>query len=86
MQLLTKNLKEEVMSDIYSKVLKQSKFFRRNLSDETINNLSQYVREKKNLPEEQFFKRNEIPTKLWFILNGKTEYFAGDSNEDDEDS
>lgn len=40
------------MSDIYSKVLKQSKFFRKNLSDETINSLSQYVKEKKNLPEE----------------------------------
>jgi len=52
---LTKNLKEEVLVDIYKKILKRSRFLRENFSDQTINKLCLYVKEKKFAPEEKIF-------------------------------
>ncbi|CAD8114518.1 unnamed protein product [Paramecium sonneborni] len=80
---LTKHLREEVLIDIYSKTLTQSRFLRENFSDETIHRLCQIVKETKLYPEQLLFQRNDSPKALWFVLSGTVEYVADHQNEDD---
>ncbi|CAD8096304.1 unnamed protein product [Paramecium sonneborni] len=80
---LTKHLREEVLIDIYSKTLKQSRFLRENFSESIINRLCQIVKETKLYPEQVLFQRNDSPKALWFVLSGAVEYVADHQNEDD---
>ncbi|CAD8091549.1 unnamed protein product [Paramecium primaurelia] len=80
---LTKHLREEVLIDIYSKTLTQSRFLRENFSDETIHRLCQIVKETKLYPEQLLFQRNDSPKSLWFVLSGAVEYVADHQNEDE---
>ncbi|CAD8147818.1 unnamed protein product [Paramecium pentaurelia] len=80
---LTKHLREEVLVDIYSKTLTQSRFLRENFSDETIHRLCQIVKETKLYPEQLLFQRNDSPKALWFVLSGAVEYIADHQNEDE---
>ncbi|CAD8147087.1 unnamed protein product [Paramecium octaurelia] len=80
---LTKHLREEVLVDIYSKTLTQSRFLRENFSDETIHRLCQIVKETKLYPEQLLFQRNDSPKALWFVLSGAVEYVADHQNEDE---
>ncbi|CAD8095929.1 unnamed protein product [Paramecium sonneborni] len=80
---LTKHLREEVLIDIYSKTLKQSRFLRENFSEAIINRLCQIVKETKLYPEQVLFQRNDSPKALWFVLSGAVEYVADHQNEDD---
>ncbi|CAD8180977.1 unnamed protein product [Paramecium pentaurelia] len=80
---LTKHLREEVLIDIYSKTLKQSRFLRENFSEEILNRLCQIVKETKLYPEQVLFQRNDSPKALWFVLSGAVEYVADHQNEDE---
>ncbi|CAD8106695.1 unnamed protein product [Paramecium sonneborni] len=80
---LTKHLKEEVLTDLYCNTLKKSRFLRDNFKELTINNLCQFVKEKKVLPEEVLYSRFEQPTKVWFVLSGALEFVADHQNEND---
>ncbi|CAD8066524.1 unnamed protein product [Paramecium primaurelia] len=80
---LTKHLREEVLTDIYSKTLKQSRFLRENFSEEILNRLCQIVKETKLYPEQVLFQRNDSPKALWFVLSGAVEYVADHQNEDE---
>ncbi|CAK62923.1 unnamed protein product (macronuclear) [Paramecium tetraurelia] len=73
---LTKHLREEVLTDLYCNTLKKSRFLRENFKEITINNLCQYVKEKKVLPEEVLYSRFDQPRKVWFILSGALEFVA----------
>ncbi|CAD8198939.1 unnamed protein product [Paramecium pentaurelia] len=80
---LTKHLREEVLTDLYCNTLKKSRFLRENFKELTINNLCQFVKEKKVLPEEVLYSRFEQPTKVWFVLSGALEFVADHKNEND---
>ncbi|CAD8171955.1 unnamed protein product [Paramecium octaurelia] len=80
---LTKHLREEVLVDIYSKTLTQSRFLRENFSDETLHRLCQIVKETKLYPEQLLFQRNDSPKALWFVLSGAVEYVADHQIEDE---
>ncbi|CAD8120838.1 unnamed protein product [Paramecium sonneborni] len=80
---LTKHLKEEVLTDLYCNTLKKSRFLRENFKELTINNLCQFVKEKKVLPEEVLYSRFEQPNKVWFVLSGALEFVADHQNEND---
>ncbi|CAK87690.1 unnamed protein product (macronuclear) [Paramecium tetraurelia] len=80
---LTKHLREEVLTDLYSNTLKKSRLLRDNFNEITINNLCQFVKEKKVLPEEALYSRYDQPKKIWFVLSGALEYVADHKNEND---
>ncbi|CAK56624.1 unnamed protein product (macronuclear) [Paramecium tetraurelia] len=80
---LTKHLREEVLTDLYSNTLKKSRFLRENFKELTINNLCQFVKEKKVLPEEVLYSRFDQPTKIWFVLSGALEFVADHKNENE---
>ncbi|CAD8192002.1 unnamed protein product [Paramecium octaurelia] len=80
---LTKHLREEVLTDLYSNTLKKSRLLRDNFNEITINNLCQFVKEKKVLPEEVLYSRYDQPKKIWFVLSGALEYVADHKNEND---
>ncbi|CAD8196983.1 unnamed protein product [Paramecium pentaurelia] len=80
---LTKHLREEVLTDLYSNTLKKSRLLRDNFNEITINNLCQFVKEKKVLPEEVLYSRFDQPKRIWFILSGSLEYIADHKNEND---
>jgi len=71
MSQLTKHLKEEVLIDIYKKTLKSSRLLRENFSEQTLNRLCIYIKEKKFAPEEIVFTKGELVTKMIFILSGE---------------
>ncbi|KAL4510543.1 hypothetical protein ABPG72_004697 [Tetrahymena utriculariae] len=68
---LPPNLKDEVMNDLYSKVLKQYPLFSKNFSDQFIAELSLTMKELKVGPELIILKKQQIQDKLYFILNGE---------------
>ncbi|CAD8179921.1 unnamed protein product [Paramecium pentaurelia] len=80
---LTKHLREEVLTDLYSNTLRKSRLLRDNFNEITINNLCQFVKEKKVLPEEVLYSRYDQPKKIWFVLSGALEYVADHKNEND---
>jgi hypothetical protein len=55
MSQLTKNLKEEVLIDIYFKNLKASRFLGHNFSQDVLNHYCLHLKEKKFAPEEELF-------------------------------
>jgi CRP-like cAMP-binding protein len=67
---MTKHLKEEVLIDIYKRVLKKSKFLRENFTEQTINKLCTRIKEKKFVPEEVIIQQGEVASKLIFLLSG----------------
>ncbi|CAD8117019.1 unnamed protein product [Paramecium sonneborni] len=81
---LTKHLREEVLTDLYRNTLRKSRLLRDNFNEITINNLCQFVKEKKVLPEEVLYSRYDQPKKLWFVLSGALEYVADHKNENDQ--
>lgn len=70
------------MTDLYGKILRNSRFLRENFLNETIDNLCLFIKEKKLLPEESLFQKSDQPKKLWFIVSGSVEYFADHENND----
>ncbi|KAL4463924.1 hypothetical protein ABPG74_005861 [Tetrahymena malaccensis] len=68
---LPPNLKDEVMNDLYSKILKQHPLFSKNFSDQFIAELSLTMKELKVGPELIILKKQQISDKLYFILNGE---------------
>lgn len=60
MSNLGKNLKEEVLIDIYKKILMKSHLLRDNFSEETIHKLCVRVKEKKIVPDEKVFSRGDL--------------------------
>ncbi|EWS72247.1 cyclic nucleotide-binding domain protein (macronuclear) [Tetrahymena thermophila SB210] len=68
---LPPNLKDEVMNDLYSKILKQHPLFSKNFSDQFIAELSLTMKELKVGPELIILKKQQIQDKLYFILNGE---------------
>ena len=76
MSKLTRNLNEEVSIDIYKKTLVRSRLLKENFSDQTINNLSLRMKEKKCVPEEIIYNNGDIADKLIFVLSGELELYA----------
>ena len=68
---LTKKLKEEVLIDIYSNILRNSRLIGENFSQKILNTLCLKVKEKKYTPEEEIFSKGEIANRLIFILKGE---------------
>ncbi|CAD8084275.1 unnamed protein product [Paramecium sonneborni] len=80
---LTKHLREDVLTDLYRITLRKSRLLRDNFNEITINNLCQFVKEKKVLPEEVLYSQYDQPKKIWFVLSGALEYVADHKNEND---
>ena len=47
------------MTDLYGKILRNSRFLRENFLNETIDNLCLFIKEKKLLPEESLFQKSD---------------------------
>jgi hypothetical protein len=52
---MTKHLKEEVLVDIYKKILYSSRLLRENFSEQTLHKLCINLKERKFAPEEVLF-------------------------------
>ena len=63
------------MLDMYGKILKKTKLFKLNFSDEFINNLSLYLKEKRIGPEELIYNENTDPKKMYFLMSGNVNMF-----------
>lgn len=68
-------LKDEVMNDIYSKIIKQHPLFVKNFSEQFINDLSLCIREYKIGPEIIIQKKFAVQDNLYFILKGKVNLY-----------
>lgn len=67
---LASNLKNEVFTDIYGRILKSKKLFRLNFSEKFLNQLSLRMTEQKFGPEDVIYKENDLVNNIYFILNG----------------
>jgi hypothetical protein len=81
MSQLTKHLKEEVLVDIYKKTLRQSRLLRENFSEQTLDRLCIFIKEKKFAPEEIVFQRGELVQKMIFILSGELHIYTNNTGE-----
>ncbi|KAL4427055.1 hypothetical protein ABPG74_021162 [Tetrahymena malaccensis] len=70
---LAPTLRNDVLKEMYSNILKKQKLFRLNFSEKFITNLYKYVKEKKYSVDEYLFKENEKSENLFFILQGEVE-------------
>ena len=68
--MLTKKLKEELHINLYENLLKTSRIINEKLSDNTIRELSSFVREFSFAPEEEIFVKGDHAARLYFILHG----------------
>ena len=83
MGVLTKKLKEEVLVDMFFKVLKKSRIIGENLPASLINSLCLKLKEKKFTPEEDIFTKGEPVNKLIFVLKGEIQLYAEKNTEED---
>jgi hypothetical protein len=68
-------LKEEVLVDIYKKILKKSHLIQDNFTEKTINKLCIRIKEQKIVPDEIIFSKGDLATNLIFVLSGQIEIF-----------
>lgn len=68
MKNLTGQLKNEVLIDVYGRILKSKKMFALNFSDSFLNQLALKMTEKKFGPEDIIYKEKEIIDALYFVL------------------
>lgn len=68
---MTRRLREEVVIDIYLKILKRSRLLGNNFSNDILNRFCLLLKEKKYAPEEEIFSQGEIASKLIFVLSGE---------------
>ncbi|CAD8160863.1 unnamed protein product [Paramecium octaurelia] len=74
---LSGQLKQEVLVDIYKRVLLKSNFLKNNIPDELINNLCQKTKQATYAPGCDIASVNDTATKLIFILEGQVDsYFV----------
>ncbi|CAD8065047.1 unnamed protein product [Paramecium primaurelia] len=74
---LSGQLKQEVLVDIYKRVLLNSNFLKNNIPDDLINNLCQKTKQATYAPGYDIASVNDTATKLIFILEGKVDsYFV----------
>ncbi|EAS03752.2 zinc knuckle protein (macronuclear) [Tetrahymena thermophila SB210] len=67
---LPQSLKDEVMQELYVKVILQNKLFKLNFSQNFIKELALFVKEIKIGPEIFLYHQNEQLDKLYFVLKG----------------
>ncbi|KAL4466683.1 hypothetical protein ABPG72_016800 [Tetrahymena utriculariae] len=70
---LAPTLRNDVLKEMYSNILKKQKLFSLNFSEKFITNLYKYVKEKKYSVDEYLYKENEKSENLFFILSGEVE-------------
>ena len=63
-------MKNEVLTEMYSKVLQSRKEFRLNFSKEFLGRLAPKLRERRLGPEEILFRENEYSRKVYFLMRG----------------
>ncbi len=63
-------MKNEVLTEMYSKVLASRKEFRLNFSKDFLMKLAPKMHESTLGPEEMIFKENEFNKKVYFLMRG----------------
>lgn len=66
----TSVLRDEVLTEMYSKVLASRKEFRLNFSEEFLKKLAPKMRERSFGPEETIFEENDYPKCVYFLMRG----------------
>ncbi|EAR97190.2 cation channel family protein (macronuclear) [Tetrahymena thermophila SB210] len=72
---MSSQLKFQIFSDFYGKILSQHKYFALNYSKQTINKLSSRVQEKLFVPGEVIFEQGEQDMRLFYLIKGECEYY-----------
>ena len=72
---LTSSLRNEVLTDIYSKILLQKKIFSLNFSNKFLIALAPKLKEKRLYPEEIIFEQNDPQRNIYFLMSGNVELF-----------
>lgn len=70
---MNKMLKEEVLVDLYKKIIEKSFLIKRNFSDQTIKKLCTKIKEQKYAPESPVIQSGEQANRLLFVLSGSLE-------------
>ncbi|KRX01739.1 Cyclic nucleotide-binding protein [Pseudocohnilembus persalinus] len=73
---LASNLKQEVLQDLYSKFLYNSKIFQQNFSYKFLNQLAVNMQEETIGPEEIIYKNGDYSQNVYFIIKGKDKLFS----------
>ncbi|KAL4488912.1 hypothetical protein ABPG72_005699 [Tetrahymena utriculariae] len=72
---MSSQLKFQIFSDFYGKILSQHKYFALNYSKQTINKLSSRVQERLFVPGEVIFEQGEQDMRLFYLIKGECEYY-----------
>ena len=73
---LSSSLKQEVLTDIYIKILRSKKIFSLNFSEEFLLDLAPRMKEKRIMPEEIIMDyNNQVNDKFYIIMQGSVEVF-----------
>jgi len=73
--MLAPSLREEVLKDIYRKIIQSKKFFKLFFSINFIDDLALRMNEIIVGPEEVIYKEGDDGERLYFIIKGKVEMF-----------
>lgn len=75
LNILSKNLKEDVVKNYFSKVLLQTKLFKLNFSKECLIHTSQSMKEIMFAPGEIIYRQGDLDDKVYIIRQGSVELF-----------
>lgn len=84
MKELASDLRNEVLNDIYGKILKSKKLFYLNFSEKFLNELSLKMKEQRLGPEDIIYKEKEKVEQIYFIMNGEVVLNIGIKNDKNE--
>ncbi|EAS00808.3 cyclic nucleotide-binding domain protein (macronuclear) [Tetrahymena thermophila SB210] len=85
LEIIPKQIKQEVQIDIYGKILKKIQLFQFNFSEEAINNLALKVTESSFTAGEFLFRQGEQSEKMYILMQGKVELQIEMKSKDKED-
>ncbi|KAL4461181.1 hypothetical protein ABPG72_009478 [Tetrahymena utriculariae] len=80
LQQIDPNLKNEVMRDIYGKILSKKKILQLNFSKNLIESLCLKLKEQTFGPEDIIIRENELVKSIYFVLSGEAQGYINVSS------